>query len=506
MRSVRLPACAVLLSLASCVYFNTMYDAERYYDEAVESRRAGDENDARVGYDSVIAMTERIVSRHADSKHAAPAAILKARSELARGERWEAAAATAASVPSLTDDRRLIGLAAGLEGIARRHLGEIAAAERLLTRGLESEPPPEDRALFLFHRGLTRLDAGATAAAAEDLEAASTQARLGPEVRLDLARGLSNVGRRGEAVRLTDDLVRESRYGNYSSAGMDPHLDSLARRAPRQLREAFTAQQAEEDLTRTRRALLAYYRALTLEVEGDAERALLLYDSARVEGDGRYAAEAAYRWSRLRLREARRPEDVAETRQALAAGRRVPEPEVSADAARLGAAVEEFIRLVDAYQTRGGTAAEAALRAAELAATELRARHLARGLYLRYLDLAPESPWRAKAIAGAMLHADSPAGDWAGDEGPATDARLRDQLAGLPAADPYRISIEELPRDADVDSAYVERERDLRRRIVEIRMLYDTTAVLVQPSDTADDAGEAEEVEQEREEPAGEVP
>lgn len=58
-------------------------------------------------------------------------------------------------------------------------------------------------------------------------------------------------------------------------------------------------------------------------------------------------------------------------------------------------------------------------------------------------------------------------------------------LSSLPPDDPYRISIEGLSRDAEADSAYVLAETDLQRRLVEIRMLYDTTAVIIQPQDTA---------------------
>lgn len=486
------------LLVGSCVYFNAMYDAQRDYDRAVDQSRQGREAEARVRYDSVIAITGRIVRDHPESEHAAPAAILKARSEIAR-KRWKAAAVSAASVPALTEDSALIGVAAGLEGIARRvnaDGAEVAAAERLLTRALESGPSSEDSSQFLFHRGLARLDLGDATAAAQDLEAASAQGRLSEDVQLDLARALADVGQYDRAVKLTEDLLAGRRFANFGP-GMDAHLDSLVQRAPEPLEAALGRGLEGSDLAGPKLALLHYYRGRAREVIGDTDAALAEYGLARGEASrGRYAAEASYRWAALRMREARRPAEIAETRQALTAARTgIPEPEVAARVGRLSAAVEEFTRLVDAYETRGGTAAEAALRAAEIAGSDLDARHVARGLYLQYLALASDSPWRAKAMAGAMLYADSPAGDWVDDRGAETDRRLEQQLAGLPAGDPYRVSIQDLPRSPRIDSAYVSAERDLQRRLVEIRMLYDTTAVLVEPGDTAnvdeqDDGGQ----------------
>lgn len=475
------------LVATSCVYFNSMYDANQDYELAVKRSREGREVEARTRYDSVIAITDRIVKEHPESEYAAPAALLKARSEIAR-RMWESAAETAARVPALTSDASMIGVAAGLEGIARRvdaQGPELREAERLLTRALESGPSAEDSAQFLFHRGLARLDLGDAGEAAADLEAVSSKERLSADVQLDLARGLADVGQYDRAIQLTEGLIAGNRYANFGP-GMDAHLDSLVRRAPDALYAALGHELDAPDPTGTKLALLHYYRGYAREIAGDPEAALAEYDLAREgSGRGRYAAEANYRWARLRILEARNPEDVLATRDALQATQGIIEADVVERVRRLSSAVIEFGHLVDAYQTRGTTAAEAALRAAELAGSELGARRVARGLYLKYLELAPESPWRAKAMAGAILYADYPAGEWAGDRGAATDRRLEEQLAGLPADDPYRISIENLPRTARVDSAYVAQERDLQRRLVQIRMLYDTTAVLVAPSDTA---------------------
>ncbi len=486
--------------VASCVYYNAMYDIEQAYDRAVEQRREDRRSGGNLQYDSVIAKADRLIRDHPESEHAARAAILKARSELARNLP-ESAAVTASRVAELTEDPALVTVGRGLEGVARQEMEEHAEAERLLTRALEGQPSPDDRALFHFRRGLSRLETGDVEGAAEDLTAASAQEELTDAVRTDLARGLIEVGQYEEAVAITAELVAENRFANFD-AGMDANLDSLARYAPENLEAAFGEQLEDADLAPTKLALLQYYRGLTREIQGDRETALARYDSAVAASDrGRYASEASYRWARLKIRNARRPADIVDAREALTRARTVPDPKVTAEVARLGRRTEEFARLVEAYETRGASAAEAALRAAEIAGADLGARRVARGLYLTYLDLAPDSQWRAKAIAGAMLHADWPAGEWAGDRGEATDSRLRTQLTALSSSDPYRVSLQDLPRTAGIDSAYVEAERELRRRITQIRMLYDTTAVLVDPSGQQDAEDELQPQGEQEDEP-----
>lgn len=497
MRRAWLPVIALT---ASCVYFNAMYDAENGYSRAVDSSREGREVEARVQFDSVIAITGRIVRDHPESKHAAPAAILKARSEIARAQ-WEAAASTSADVRRLTDDPRLLATAAGLEGSARRRLAslgpgddaarraaEMDAADSLLSMALEEKLSGEARASFLMERGQLRLARGEPEAAAIDLADASGQSQLNPSVRLDLALGMADVEQYEASVRLTDGLIRQNTFANLAP-GERALLDTLVRRDPSRLATAFGQQIDEGNLTEAKRTLLQHYRGRGLEATGDTAAALEQYAGA-MTGQGRDAAEARYRWARLRIRRASSPEDVIATREPLGLSQGIADPRAAGDAARLRVLVDEFARLVDAYRSRGSSAAEAALRAAEIAGAELSSPRVSRGLYLTYLDIAPTSPWRAKAIAGALLHHETPAGEWAGDDGAGTDAGLRAQLAALPASDPYRISIENLPRDANADSAYVAAERDLRRRLIEIRMLYDTAAVLVAPTDTAEAAAD----------------
>lgn len=485
----------ILLLTTSCVYFNAMYDARLAYGEALRLQRDGEEAPARVRFDSVIAMTDRIVRDHSDSKYAASAALLKARSELANA-RPEAAASTAAGIHALTDDPRALATAAGLEGVALRQLGVASAADSVLVQALAGDISDDDRALFLFHRGMARLDLGRASDAAEDLAETGIQGELSEVARLDLARALASVGQFASSARLTAELVRANRFANFGQSLL-MQVDTLASRAPLVLDSVLVVELAQPDQPDTKLGALYYFRGRSREHATDTLAALAMYDSARVAAErSRYGVAASYHAARLRILRASSPADIVATRSFLESAATTLDPTITHDALRLRERVNLFSNLVSAYESRGSTAAEAALRAAEIAGGDLAVPRVARGLYLRYLELAPGSPWAAKAIYGALLYADTPASDWIADSGRQTDDRLRAMLTALSDTNPYRISIANLERDASADSAYVLAESDLRRRLLEIRMLYDTTAVLVQPQDTVPPEVEEDELEQ----------
>ena len=104
----------------------------------------------------------------------------------------------------------------------------------------------------------------------------------------------------------------------------------------------------------------------------------------------------------LRLRAATRPEDVTALLGTFLDSAPYRRPRGAERAERWQKASVEFEGLIEAYESRGTSAAEAILRAAEVARIDLDAPALARGSYLLYLQLVPDSRWAAKAIYGAL--------------------------------------------------------------------------------------------------------
>ncbi|MCL7958759.1 MAG: hypothetical protein M8861_01065 [marine benthic group bacterium] len=490
MRTARLLALTVV---GGCVYFNAMYDANREYDAALESLQEQADVTARVRFDSVIAKTARVIEDHPDSKYADDAAILKTRAEL-HSQMWESAVETSIQAEAFAGSPRNLAVALGLRGVAQRELGSYGEADSLLSIGLSGDIGADDEALFLFQRGLARQALGLSDQAALDLEAAANSVDLSFEGSLSLTIALRDIGEYGRSAEVAARLLETA-----NPSPQDPlylHVDSLAVLAPSTVDSMIAVLITGQVVQSTR--LAAYYLVSGRAKVGQGleQEALAAFDAAVGEAaSSQAAADAAYYATELRLRDATRPDDVTALLGSFPVARRSSQREMRERADRWESAAGEFEGLIAAYEGRGASAAEAILRAAELAQIDLQSLALARGGYLLYLDLVPDSRWAAKAIYGALSvsgHRPDPA--WVDDRGPDTDVELRSRLASLPADDPYLLALSPAEdRGVMADSMYVLAEADLRRRLVEIRMLFDPTAADTVPDD--DSPAEADEDE-----------
>jgi tetratricopeptide (TPR) repeat protein len=472
----------VLLVSAGCVYFNAMYDANRAYDAGVQSLREQSEIAARIEFDSVIAKTGRIVEDHPDSKYADDAAILKTRAELNNGM-WESAVETSIAAEDLADSPKMRAAALGLRGVAWQELGSYREADSLLSLGLAAEVDADDEALFLFQRGLARQRLGQADLAALDLEAAASSVELSPEGSLTLAIALRDIGEFERSAELTARMLTEVNPSPQSPLYL--HVDSLAVLSPALVDSMAAALLETPAIPGTRRAAFHYIAGRAQLEAGREAEALDSFDAAVEEASNSQAAsDAAYYALQIRLAAATRPEDVTALVGNFSTARRAGSRQMRDQAARWETAATEYDGLVTAYESRGASAAEAVLRAAEVARIDLGSPALARGSYLLYLRLVPESRWAAKAVYGALdVSGHTPDPAWVVDRGPETDQELRRLLNELPPDDPYRLAIAGGERDAMTDSMYVLAEADLRRRLVEIRMLFDPTAGAVPEED-----------------------
>jgi len=484
----------VVALLGGCVYFNAMYDANREYDAGMKSLQEQSDVTARVRFDSVIAKTGRLIEGHPGSKYADDAAILKTRSEL-YNRMWESAAETSVRAEELAGDSKNRAVAVGLRGVAMRELGAFAEADSLLSVGLSAGVDADDEALFLFHRGLARQGLGQSDEAAVDLEAAASSVELSPEGRLTLSIALRDIGEYGRSMDLAGQLLATSSANPRSPLYL--HVDSLAVLAPEVVDSAVAGLFDLPTLPATRRAAFYYVRGRAQLSTGREEEALGHFDSAIEEAPtSQVAAEAAYFAIEVRLRRATAPDDVTALLGSYAVARRSGTAEIRARTARWELASQTFEGLIESFESRGASAAEAMIRAAELAQMDLESSALARGCYLLYVQVAPESRWTAKAIYGALsVSGHEPDPSWVTDRGVATDDELRDRLKTLPTDDPYRLALADTAeRGPMADSMYVLAEADLQRRLLEIRMLFDPTA-----GDTATAADETPEIRDEDE-------
>ena len=484
------------LLLSGCVYFNTMYNAGRDYSNAERAIREGDVAGARSSMDSVIAKTGRVITKHPDSKYADDAALMKARAEVYR-ELWESAQVSARFAVAATSDEHLRSSALGLDGLASFHLAEYSEADSLLSASLDGDLDPPDRTNFLVTRGRVRLALGRPDAAAADLTQARQEVEPSVEARLDLARALSQVGRYDEAVEVSRDLLSDSRLRIFDEP-VRAYLDSLIVLAPVRTDTMLEALLQVEGQTGTQRSFLYLLQGRARQLRGDREGALDSFlASLEAAPQVRTAGAASLMAAQQILEDATEPEQVSETVGLLLDAQRLTTFDLNQVATRMLGGVELFTSLMAAYESRGNEAVEALLRSAEIAEFDLAARSVARGLYLEYLDVTPDSRWAAKAMYGALSLSGYRAGSRVDDRGAETDAALRAALQALPPDDPYRVAVlgstvvTDSTDGPSPDSLYVLAEVDLQTRLREIQGLFDPSVFLT-AQDSVAAAGEVE--------------
>ncbi len=515
---------AWLLFAAGCVYFNTLYNANMEYDSAQRAIRSGDPVTARRSLDSVIAKTDRIIAEHPGSKYADDAAILNARSQLELIRLFpslntestrRAIASRARMVSETSSDSRLRRVATGLLGEVAYAGGELEVADSLLSVALDGELNEADRIDFYVTRGRVRLDLGQTAEAEEDLRAAVDEGTASPEVRLDLARTLTRLGEYDDALATLGPLLSREQQ---PSVGVKAVADSLVQRAPRQSIDTFDSLSELSSATPTQRALFAYYVGRGYQRLGVRDSALAAYDAAdELAPNTRSALAALYYGSRWRIETATTASEVLDLASPLQRTA-VRASDVMDSAAVLYAGVQSFGNWMNVFESRGVTESAALLRAAEVAVNQLRAPAVGRSLYLRFLEVAPGSPWAPKAILGALSLSEAaekaaaggsnPCVGTSGDSNPGAattgevDRQLRARLSTFPSDNPYVLAAGAADTPAR-DSSYAAAEQQLQVRLDAMRQLFEPAAVRpAAPADSAvqGDEDAPQEVEGEQEE------
>jgi tetratricopeptide (TPR) repeat protein len=455
-----------------------MYDAGNAYDAGIEAMQDGRGSIARTQFDSVIAKTDRILRRHSTSRWADDAALLKARSEI-HNKQWAAASKSSMQALNLAGRARDSATALGLSGIAALKLERPEQSDSLLSLALAGDIGSDDRATFLFHRGLARLERGLPSEAADDLQTASEQIDLTREARLELARALRQIEQYERSAEVTVNILMANEFGSLSLAER-AQVDSLSKSAPEAFEPVLSELLATPDLQPATLAMIQTLRGQALVNLGETDAAVAALDDATGAGtNNSWAQEASLRASLIRIQNAREPSDIQETIPALSVAQASSRRSIADTARQMVRSAMLFDEFTRAWETRGSSAAEAALRSAEVAGVELQSPAVARGLYLKYLELAPESPWAPKAIYGALSFSGHQPGDWARDDGAETDRELLSRLDAIPSDNPYRLALVESLENDWSDSAYVLAEVDLEARITEIQMLFDTTVVRV---------------------------
>ena len=440
----------LILAIAGCGYFNTLYNAQQSFAEARRAEERGDTPVAAAAYREAIGKAAASFRSHPDGRWADDALLLIARARFALGEDTAARAAALRAL-TMSDDGDVRAIAHAHAGAAAFRLGDVAGAQPHLDSAVVHDvPDARDMALLWRARARwlrngdpawddldrVRLARGAVAAEA-GLEAARRSLDVGDTARTRdaIERLFRNdaAARRTEAVaQVIDDIaVRHGpafaasvtlavEQGEWPPAGRDHHrlrrLDFLAAAGD-------TAQAVDE--------------ALRL-----ADRS-----PAGTAGPARVRAAA------LQLARARTVETVVAVRATLL-------PVIADDQARrMLRAITALEALLD--RAAGGQPL-ALFAAAELSRDEFGARAVARQLFLAYADLVPDALWATKALLAAA--------ELPGQEGDAPiDVRLvtrgnvyADALAGRADPAAFTTAEERLARSLAALRQDALREADVR--------------------------------------------
>jgi tetratricopeptide (TPR) repeat protein len=451
---------AALAGTASCVYFNSYYNASKLFDQGRQDVEHGSQPTGRATLAASIEKAEAIVAANPDSRWADDAVRIIVRARLLR-EEWEEA---------VEMSRRLLGYAltradtaevAGYLGIARLHLGDPVAADTLLSFSLTVEEDTGRRSLLLYNRALAQARLGHFPQADADLELVS---RLRPDwvqPRIERVGLLVDAGYDAAAATVLAAIMTR----NLTAAEEQAVVGMVMRLAAKSPGTALLGLDGVESsaLSREGRATLVKFRGDLHEARGEAEQALADYGAAwRTAPRTATAVEAQVAAARLALARSTIADEMAPIREMLERlmwQRAGQLPEVMS--------LWETVVRMEFWVDMGGLAY---FPAAEVARDELRAPRLARTLFLRYAEEEPESVWAPKALLAALELGDLDSAPPAGvlDPGP---EELRRRLWEDYRASPYVQAV--LGGRGSNGQTYEELELDLRRQLDRLETLAD---------------------------------
>jgi tetratricopeptide (TPR) repeat protein len=434
--------CGVVALLSGCVYYNSIYNAERLLREGEALQRTGRDSLATVRFREVVRKASGGYREAPEGEWAGQALLLIGTAHLRLGE-LRAARAALEEVPARAGSGSEIALRAELFlGAALVESGDLAAALPLLDRAVEGLDDRGALAEAHLWRGRARLREADGLRGWRDLEEAlalDPAVALSAEVEtirsgialgepLRVRRGVSGLLARPDGGDVVDTLTAmvaraSARWGGDFAVELLSDLDS-ASWAP--------GPRSRIRLTRSELFLAA---GDTASADADLRRV--------ASGRGTAAATARVRLARRQLAGAA---DLEDARSALSV---LLPASGTGDAATLIADVQEVQELAE----RGLDDPMGWFAAAETARDRLGSEPLARGFFLAYADAVPADPWVPKALLAAMgLTDDADARAW-----------LHGRLEGR-ATSPYVLAAR-----GDPAPGLEELEEELARRLQEVR-------------------------------------
>lgn len=457
-------ALALLTTLTTlgCVYFNSLYNANRLFDQGAREIEEGRESTGRATLASGIEKAERLIARSPDSHWADDALRLIVRARLLR-EEWEEARGAGRKLLGYAGSPRDSAEVAGYLGVAAFNLGEAATADSLLFTALSGLSDGRRRSELLLYRGRARRELGRVAAADEDLRSASELRPTWAPPRIDRFELLGANGRAQLATRELGVLY-SLRLRDTEQRAVIAAAQAVARQSPEAALAALVGVESSRFSRATRQQLVKLRGDLRIS-RGEIQQGRRDYElTATIDRESSVAVVAQLALLKPELERAASVEDFQRVRarlEGLAAG----------SAARRDAEVnrlrDAFVRM-DFWVSLGGLGY---LLAAETARDKLAAPRLARHLFLRYAEAQPEALWAPKAILAALdLTLLDSGGSYPDARLGAEREELRERLLTDYRDSPY---VQVLMGETGGRFSFEELERGLRRQLERLQTLAD---------------------------------
>lgn len=388
-RAVILPLLMALL-LGSCGYFNSLYNARRQFADAERAAATGQASAAQQGYTGAIDKAARSYRKYPRGRWSDDALYLIARARFELQE-YPAARAAAVELLSATRDATMRGDAHAIVGASAFQLGENDVALLHLDSALSDVSSVMRGRTHLWHARALR-KAGDVERAWASLDAVPANDAHYPTVQLERI----NFG-----IAQRDSARTQAAFAALlAHRDARQHMDTVAVMALSAI-NTFGANTTRHMLDATMpdwlapaRDSLALVRAELALRAGDTMTATTELTQLASRSTVTVANAARVQVARARLRSADALADLREIRALLLPA--IAYPEVPG--------IVRNMRIVEALVQKAQSSGQpvALFAAAEIARDELQSPLLARQLFTTFVDVAPQTPWAAKALLAAI--------------------------------------------------------------------------------------------------------
>ena len=389
-RGLRLVRLAGLVVLGGCVYYNGMYNTNRLVKSARKAEREGRPFEAQGYWGQVITRADSLVLRHPRSKYADQATVLRGLA-LARLNQCQEAVGPLGRLTLVelsSDIREEASLALGR---CQLQQGDAGSADLAFERVLNSTNPARRHEARFRHARALRMNG--------QYEEALTLLRENPDPRAreDFLLALTGAGHTGEALAFADSVLAL----NDSVFAWDSVVAVVGGQDTRAASSLVSRLENDPRATPEIRARRLYDDGVRL-AEVDSGAALARFQqAARITGDPEGADRARLRLLRASLSSTRSIQELAASRDSLAALAKQPSS-AGLEAAALQVAVAQLAQLEDSARQGVPQGDLRLFLGAESARDSIHAPLLAAGLFRRLADEWPASPYAPKALLAAQ--------------------------------------------------------------------------------------------------------